>query len=180
MYTVSKTEKGRLQQHRIEKALLDYMKNRYFEDITVVDICEKADVTRRIFYRHYSNKLGALQALLDHRVGEFVKGQEKFDRIRLIAVLEFMKNQDELLSAIVRNGFSELFVERILGYVMENDHLKTKLGLQDVEDGYSVLYFNLSGLMGLVFNWHKNKYDKSIVELSELIVRLMAKPKLKK
>ena len=38
-----------------------------------VDLCEKACVTRRIFYRHYSNKLGTLQALLDHRVGEFVK-----------------------------------------------------------------------------------------------------------
>ena len=90
MYVVSRTEKGRIQQYRIENALLEYMKTRFFEDITVVDICEKADVTRRIFYRHYSNKLGALQALLDHRVGEFVKGQEKFDRIRLIAVLEFM------------------------------------------------------------------------------------------
>ena len=62
-------------------------------------------------------------------------------------------------------------------YVMENDHLKTKLGLYDVEDGYSVLYFNLSGLIGLVINWHKNGYNKSIEDLAELIARLMAKPK---
>jgi hypothetical protein len=30
--------------------------------------------------------------------------------------------------------------------------------------------------MGLVINWHRNGYDKSIEELAELIVRLMAKP----
>ena len=177
MYIESKTEKGRVQQYNIENALLSLMTNRYFEDITVVDLCEKADITRRIFYRHYQNKLDAFQALLDHRVGEFVKSQKKFDRIRLVAVLGFMKEQDELLKVIVKNGFSELFLERILEYVMENDHLKTKLGLHDVEDGYSVLYFNLSGLIGLVINWHKNGYDKSIEDLAELIARLMAKPK---
>jgi AcrR family transcriptional regulator len=176
MYVISKTEKGRNQQYEIENALLEYMQTRLFEDITVVDLCEKACVTRRIFYRHYSNKLGTLQALLDHRVGEFVKAQEKFDRIRLVAVLGFMKEQDELLSAIIKNGFSELFLERLLVYVLENEHLKMKLGYHDIKDGYSVLYFNLSGLMGLVINWHRNGYDKSIEELAELIVRLMAKP----
>ena len=179
MYIDSKTEKGKIQQTQIENALLNYMKNRYFEDITVVDLCEKANVTRKIFYRHYSNKLGTLQALIDHRVGKFVKSQEKFDRIRLVEVLKFMKEQDDLLAAIVKNSFSELFLERLLVYVMENDHLKRKLGLHDIEDGYSVLFFNLSGMMGLVINWHKNKYDKSIEDLAELIVRLMAKPKIK-
>ena len=176
MYNVSKTEKGRLQQNMIENALLEYMKTRFFEDITVVDLCEKAEVTRRIFYRHYSNKLGALQALLDHRVGEFVKAQEKFDRIRLVAFLEFMKEEKELLSAIYKNGFNELFLERVLVYLMENEDLKKKFGLYDAKDGYSVLYFNLSGLMGLITIWHKNNYDKSVPEMAELVVRLMAKP----
>ena len=176
MYNVSKTEKGRLQQNMIENALLEYMKARFFEDITVVDLCEKAEVTRRIFYRHYSNKLGALQALLDHRVGEFVKTQEKYDRIRLVAFLAFMKEQKELLSVIYKNGFNELFLERILVYLMDNEDLRKKFGLYDAHDGYAVLYFNLSGLMGLINIWHKNGYDKSLEEMEKLVVRLMAKP----
>ena len=176
MYNVSKTEKGYLQQRKIEDALFEYMKQRFFEDITVVDICEKAEVTRRIFYRHYSNKLGALQAMLDHRVGDFVKTQENKDRIRLVAFLKFMKEQRELLSVIYKNGFNELFLERILVYLMENEDLRKKFGLYDAHDGYAVLYFNLSGLMGLINIWHKNGYDKTLDEMEKLVVRLMAKP----
>ena len=64
----------------------------------------------------------------------------------------------------------------ILKLKKENEDLKKKFGLYDAKDGYSVLYFNLSGLMGLITIWHKNNYDKTVSEMAELVVRLMAKP----
>lgn len=175
-YLTCKTEKTREQQQRVERALLDSMKERLLEDITIVELCRKADISRRIFYRLYANKQGTLVALIDHIIGDFVKSQEQFDRIRLVAVLGFIKEQAELFECIIKNGLSELYQERLLCYVMENDHLKMKLGYQDKWDGYSVLLFNLSGMMGLLINWHRNGYDKTIAEMADLVVRLLAKP----
>lgn len=180
MYVKNVTKKAKEQQISIESALFECLKNRMFEDITVVDLCEKAGVTRRVFYRLYQNKLGALQGLLDHTIGEFVKSQEKFDRIRLVSVLEFVKEQRDLFDCIIKNGLSELYQDRLLIYVLENDHLKEKLGFSDVYDGHSVLLFNLSGMMGLLIYWHQTDYEKTIQEMANLIVRLLAKPIINK
>lgn len=177
-YLQCKTEKTKEQQRKVEDALLQCMQQKLLEDVTIVELCQKAGITRRIFYRLYSNKLGALVGLLDHTIGQFVKSQEQFDRIRLVAVLSFVKEHHLLFDCIIKNGLSELYQERLQCYVMENDHLKGKLGYFDKYDGYSVLLFNLSGMMGLLVNWHRNGYDKSINEMADLIVRLLAKPTL--
>lgn len=175
-YLSCKTEKTREQQRKLERALLESMKECLLEEITIVELCKKAGITRRIFYRLYANKQGALIGLIDHVIGDFVKSQECFDRIRLVAVLGFIKEQSELFECVIKNGLSELYQERLLCYVMENEHLKMKLGFQDKYDGNSVLLFNLSGMMGLLIQWHRNGYDKTISEMADLVVRLLAKP----
>ena len=45
----------------IVKAMLKLVRSKKFADITVEDICEKANVSRRTFYRYYSDKHALLK-----------------------------------------------------------------------------------------------------------------------
>lgn len=99
----AKRKKNKERQRKVEDALLRCMQQK-LEGVTIVELCQKAGITKRIFYRLYSNKLGAFVGLLDHTIGQFVKSQECFDRIRLVAVLSFVKEQHLLFDCIIKTA----------------------------------------------------------------------------
>lgn len=71
MYKYCKTEQSVQRQRELEKGLLDMMKYKQFEEISVSDLCDRLHIPRKSFYRYFSSKEGALHALLDHTLLEF-------------------------------------------------------------------------------------------------------------
>ena len=56
---IIKTEKA------LYEGLLNLMKDKSFEEINVVDICNAALINRSTFYDHFNDKYELLQALMD-------------------------------------------------------------------------------------------------------------------
>ena len=71
MYKYCKTEQSVQRQREMEKGLLDMMKYKQFEEISVSDLCDRLNIPRKSFYRYFSSKEGALHALLAHTLLEF-------------------------------------------------------------------------------------------------------------
>ena len=53
----------------IKDALLSLLKDRDYADITVTDICRRAEINRGTFYLHYSNISQVLDELFDDAIG---------------------------------------------------------------------------------------------------------------
>ena len=66
MYKLCSTEQSASRQQILEQSLLEEMQLRPFEDISVSELCVKADIPRRTFYRYFADKQSALDAILDH------------------------------------------------------------------------------------------------------------------
>ena len=68
MYLKCVTEKTANQQKCFEDALLGLMRDVEFDKISVVEICEAAGITRRIFYRLFETKYDCLISAIDHKL----------------------------------------------------------------------------------------------------------------
>ena len=69
--------------NELENGLLKYMLHHDYESINVSDFCDALAIPRKSFYRYFTNKDGALYALVDHTLMDFTKefftGEAKMD-----------------------------------------------------------------------------------------------------
>ena len=71
MYKQCRTEQSAARQRALEQGLMETMMNCHYDEITVSDLCEYMQIPRKSFYRYFSNKEGALHALIDHALMDF-------------------------------------------------------------------------------------------------------------
>jgi AcrR family transcriptional regulator len=57
----------------LKQSLLELMRDRPIEKITVKDICEKADINRGTFYAHYTDPYDLLTQIEDELFNEILK-----------------------------------------------------------------------------------------------------------
>lgn len=179
MYRKCVTETSVRHQKQITEGLLELMQKMPYEEITVTQLCQTAGITRRVFYHLFSNKTGALYALVDYTI----MGIESYGRDMPNETLRFFcywREQKALLDVLQENGMSGLLLERMINSVLaeERDLLYwlQHNGWQD--NSQEVIIFGLTGLLGLVYSWHCTGYRREPEELADLVDQII-RPHLK-
>ena len=70
MYTLCVTEKTAQQQQIFEQTFLQMMLESYYDEITISDLCRRAGLSRKIFYRLYEKKADILYSMIDRALME--------------------------------------------------------------------------------------------------------------
>lgn len=174
MYRKCATEISVRHQKQVTESLLELMRKMPYEDISVTQLCQAAGVTRRIFYHLFSNKTGALYALIDHKILDI----ESYGREMPKESLRFFcywREQKAFLDALGENEMSGLLLERMINSVLTEDYDVLYLLRRNGWTEYSqeVIVFFLSGLMGLVYSWYYSGYQKSPEEMSALVDQMI-------
>lgn len=176
MYRKCTTEISVQHQHQVTEALLELMKKIPYEDITVTQLCQAAGVTRRVFYHLFSNKTGALHALIDHKVMSFESYSENIPD-ELLRFFCYWKAQRQLLDVLWENGMSGILLERIIDRVLKED-FDVRYWLRSngwIHNDKEAIIFGFTGLMGLVYSWHYTGYKQTPEEMAA-VVRQMLSP----
>ena len=99
MYTLCSTEKTADQQRIFEKTFLQMLLESNYDDITISELCRRAGLSRRIFYRLFERKSDVLYALLDHTIleEESYEPDESVCTGDLPRFFAFWKEQKDLL-----------------------------------------------------------------------------------
>lgn len=176
MYRNCTTEVSVRHQRQAEAALQSLMRLRPYEEVTVTDICREAGLSRRIFYHLFTGKQDALCALVDHAILDMEGFRPQKDDL-LMNFLLFWMEKRELLDALTGNSLQELLLERMLANGLREDFDVWRwLRWEAREDRQDILTFNLCGLMGLIFSWHRSGFRKSPEQMAQLIQQLMDHP----
>lgn len=180
MYRSCHTQKTAEQQILFERALLSIMQEKPYDKISVVDLCTYTGLSRRIFYRLFDTKLDALTSQIDHTLMSYSHFEPVGCRNETQKYLLFWKTNSNWLDVIIKNGFIDILLERLIYLVTQEDlPLQNVLGATDTKYRRNVLIFNLGGLMGLIVDWHNSGYLLSTDELALLIRSLMTNPLVK-
>ena len=176
MYLNCITEKTANQQKRFEDALIQLMKGKDIEKISVVEICEAAGITRRIFYRLFETKQDCLVSAIDHKILASESYKSKTGRRGFHQILEFIREEHDFFSVLSGGNHVGLFMNRVMEYMnKENTHVKRLMGVYGRAE-QELLVFNISGFAGLIFYWGATNYEKSIEEMADMLVLLMKNP----
>ena len=176
MYRKCATEVSALHQKQITESLLELMQKIPYEDITVTQLCEASGVSRRVFYHLFSNKTGALYALIDHTILDMESYRPDMSQLALRPFL-YWKEQKKLLDALRDNRMNGLLLERMIESVMSEGYdVRYWLKSQGWENEKDIVVFCLTGFMGLTYRWYYSGFQESPEEMAALLERLMTTP----
>lgn len=161
----------------IDAALLENLRERSFDKITIDNICKSAMINRSTFYKYYEDKYSLLNSYLDRIVREFQKEMktdfilaepsridDNFYQHLFADSVKYMTTQKDLYTFLWN-----LDIDRALFFEMtdalHDNILGTMTGNHKLQEGskeYRYLdlyaYFFASNTMNLIYWWFRN-YD---------------------
>lgn len=161
----------------ISNSLLELMLEKKFNDITVIDICERALITRATFYKYFEDKYHLMSCILeDYKNDVFIKNLKDFkyttpkELYMKIAELciDFIEENSKVFTAFVRNEFDDKL--RTLFLQMIEESISAVLNEQKNLIVYKVPVVILSkfftggfAYVGTYLLQNKDKYDKQTI-----------------
>lgn len=181
MYKRCITEQSARRQRELERGLLDAMLSRSYENVSISELCDELGVPRKSFYRYFNGKEGALYALIDHKLMDF-SGEVFSEEVgaamdTMERFFSYWKDNRRFVDAIVKNDLISVFVWRCLSRSMEADVVAEKLlSLHAGMKKEYVVMFIVSGLLSLMFQWHRGGFEETPREMASTALHLMTRP----
>lgn len=184
MYKMCKTAQSAQRQRELELGLLEAMKTRHYEEISISELCTELGIPRKTFYRYFDSKEGALYGLIDHTLMEYEgfsfdylsSGNRKLQR-ELEQFFLFWLDKRPLLDVLRDSGLSGILFERAISFALSDTVMPRRFLPEDTEDMQRhITMFGVCGLLSMVLSWHDGGFAESAVDLSVVATRLLEKP----
>lgn len=177
-----------LRVQRTKKALIttfsDLLETKSFDNITIQDLCEKANVRRSTFYRHFNDKYD----LLNHIVGTLIeyfrtlhlpeidpKDPRQFFNKFMKDILLFISDNKAMVKSVISiNIYSEVYqilYNQIYAVVKRQIELDKQIG-QFYIDEFIYGEFLAGGILSVILNWIQYG-QQSIDDVSSDIVTMI-------
>lgn len=177
-----------LRVQRTKKALIttfsDLLETKSFDNITIQDLCEKANVRRSTFYRHFNDKYD----LLNHIVGTLIEyfrtlhlpeidpkiPRQFFNKFMKDILLFISDNKAMVKSVISINIYSEVYqilYNQIYAVVKRQIEFDKQIG-QFYIDEFIYGEFLAGGILSVILNWIQYG-QQSIDDVSSDIVTMI-------
>lgn len=176
----------------LREALIELLEEQGLENITVNDLCSRANVTRGTFYNHYQDKDALLVAFenevlaelaeFERRMGDLGMGSVLHHIARkkplpfLVELFEYLRSQGDFLHAALGPGGDVKFGPRL------RDSLCTQIVESILHEqyrdnptpfvGYYVAFF-ASAYLGVITRWIETGMRETSEEMALISLRLL-------
>ena len=173
----------------IRNALSELIEENGFNNISITNLTQKADINRGTFYLHYSDKYDLLEQV-ENEVMEEIKEQTKnIDSINIfildsinkpipfmVKLFEYFKENTVFIKAILGPKGDPKFHNKLKKFIQtnlfENDLLKTfKKENMLISKEYFISYV-LSAHLGVVQQWLESGMEKSPKEMALILTKM--------
>jgi AcrR family transcriptional regulator len=163
--TLSKVDRRILKsQEAIKMAVIELMTKKNFEQITVQDISDRANVSRRTIYLHYIDKFDLLDKLTEEHIYELRELCESAANLNYIDAgllwFEYFESHYLFFSTMLASKGGSFFRSRFLEFIiheLKNGANITEGRNQGLTDGEDVIIqFLGAAIVGVVEWWFKN------------------------
>ncbi len=163
----------------------ELLQSKSFEQITVQDLCTKANVRRSTFYRHFSDKYDLLNhvvgTLIDHFRALYLPDinpdnpRQFFEKLMRDVLTFIHDNKDMVRSVITLNFYGEvytIFYEQIYKAVQKQIEFDRQSG-QFYVDVTIYGEFLTGGILSVITNWIQHGQQQSIDKVTNEIVNMI-------
>lgn len=169
----------------IENALMELVEQQDFEQISVTDIADKADISRRTFYQHYVDKYDLLAKLEEGLVKDYlvILGNIDLEEIsidkqdNMVLIFDFINQNRHLIKMImkIRNpALIQELLKQSRNFLLKNKSVQNLFGNHfDQELAEYALAFIFGGFAEIMQRWVKSDFAMSSDKLIELMHRFI-------
>lgn len=161
---------------QLKKGLMELLKKKKIEDITVQELVDEVDINRSTFYLHYKDIYDLLEQIESEYFENFNAFMESHDvnndsvqitdeRIKstFIDYFKFLKENEDLITVLIGYDGDPAFSKRQLKILTQTicDRIYGDLGIPKNQQNEDVFEYCLYGSIGLVRNWVISGYVES-------------------
>ncbi len=185
MYKKCKTAPSIMRQKEIESVFLKLLDTRSYEDITVCEICERAGIPRKAFYRYFDGKEGLLKALIEHTLLGYqdfylnFKSGRRTIKGELECFFAFFISEPQMtfLNVMIKNSLVGHILKSSQGsHLLKNVDAEKFLPNETDSMRTQIFNFVISGLMTLMLDWFNGGHKESPSAMAEMACRLIQEP----
>lgn len=158
----------------ILQALLDLMQENNYDKISVSEICRKAELDRRTFYRNFDSKHDVLEQYIAQLSNEYMLEFNEINKPdKYYATLTFFRFWERHLH-FIRNmqncGLSNYVFDQFRRFSeLQQDLL---IGIKESTTTDYVLAFRIGGFWNVMLTWASNNANISPEELATIISQM--------
>lgn len=168
-------------QNAIQSAFIEMLITDGFDEITVKNITEKANIGRKTFYLHYLDKYNLLDKIVDDHLDQlkeicYEKQNKEFIEGTIIW-FEYFKEHKPFFAALFRSNSTLSFQKKLLTFIMGEieKKLNTDTSVNKNIDKHIILKFLGTAVMGILESYVLDEIDSDVAfvatQVGELIRR---------
>lgn len=149
-------------QESIKKAVIELMTEKNFDDITIQDIADRANVNRGTIYLHYQDKFDLLDKLIEAHINELREMCEwacELDFIKAtMPFFEYFEQNYLFFSTMLASKGAPSFRTRLLAFFMDefNDEIDKASGRNTDLSEDVIVQFTGTAYVGVIEWWLRN------------------------
>lgn len=155
----------------IKESLIELLQDNEIHEITVTDICKKADINRGTFYTHYKDAYDLLQSIEDElfdQIMQYVMENpiEKHLDTLLLNVFELISQNRSLCKILFCKQRGSKILDRIL-YIAHKINLDKVIKSSKVDEVYLdyLIRYSIGGILSIIQTWLENDLKESPADL---------------
>lgn len=162
-------------EERIEKAFFELLDGKSYAEISVIDICDRAGVARKTFYRHYDGKAGVVERKMNREFAAFAQTTTlRLTRALYAYWYAYLLADRAFAKCLTDADAREIVVTRIISLVeiaLENDN-HNAVSLEPTTLKYYLRFFAV-GLISIMQSWVEDDCKVKPEAMAALTERLL-------
>ncbi len=166
-------------QDAIKTAFLELMSEKSFDNITIQDISDRANINRATVYLHYLDKYDLLDKIIEEHIQNMAELCEQDADMEWIEAtvhcMEYLKSNYLFFSTMLASEGAQYFRSRFVQYNMEEFKKEVDItkGKNFGQNAEIVAEFVANAYVGVVEWWIKNGMPYSSEEMAEKVGDLL-------
>lgn len=158
----------------ILQALLDLMQENSYNKISVSEICRKAGLDRRTFYRNFNSKQDVLEHYVELLKREYIMQFHKIDHpdkySATLMFFHFWENHMPFIRDMKNCGLSSFVFDQFTKFSEAQQELFSDM-VSDKKADY-ILAFRIGGFWNVILTWAADPANVSPKELAAIITQM--------
>lgn len=187
MIMIRNTKKSERTKAKLKSILIDLCNEKSYQDVTVADICTRAETYRSTFYRYYDTKDAMLREIENEYVESAVRLTPSFTEFRkhlpeeeaarmraeLIEAMKFHQENRKLCMFLLSPWGDPYFSKKITETITETaENAMKKHGSPYSSDSKYILNFFANGYISSIYEWLR-KDDRSAEQFADFLLKTM-------
>ena len=174
-------------QESLRQALLELLKIKPLEDISIAELCRLAQINRGTFYSHYKNVHQVFKHYLEVIVEDFrrayeepyIKTRFKIENMNsdMIQIFHHVKKYQDFYQIIFDHRIPMMYYYLLFDTVrtfIEESLVKNQIDKKEETLEDYLLSYQTNAILGLLIEWHRKDYQTNAEELNKQLITIIS------